>query len=351
MSPSTRVRDGLFLLAALVAALLALELSGLAYWQGLAITLAIFIVLTVSLNLANGFTGVFTLGQIGFMALGAYISAILTLPQQAKSAFLPDLPGWLAGISLDQMVGPLPVGWIAATLIAAFLVSGVAALVGAVLMRLSGPFVSVATLGFLVIVRVVLLNADSLTRGSRAFSNVTRYTDLWWAFGTAVVTVYVVWRIKRSSYGRAMFAQRGDRWAANSVGVSVLTAPIAGVRHQRLLHGRGGVALRSLPGLVLTERLLLRYDLPGRDDARRGRHGLGERLGHRRGRHARVGRGPAPLRGPHAALRHRRDHHRLDPHRHHRLPAGGHHGPARDLPGPPLRALRRRRGATGGDGG
>ena len=81
-----------------------------AYWQGLAITLAIFIVLTVSLNLANGFTGVFTLGQIGFMALGAYISAILTLPQQAKTAFLPDLPGWLAGISLDQMVGPLPVG-------------------------------------------------------------------------------------------------------------------------------------------------------------------------------------------------------------------------------------------------
>jgi len=51
---------------------------------------------------------------------------------------------------------------------------------------------------------------------------VTRYTDLWLAFGAAVVTVYVVWRIKRSSYGRAMFAQRGDRWAANSVGVSVL---------------------------------------------------------------------------------------------------------------------------------
>ena len=109
-----------------------------------------------------------------------------------------------------------------ATLIAALLVSGIAALVGAVLMRLSGPFVSVATLGFLVIVRVVLLNADTLTRGSRAFSNVTRYTDLWLAFGAAVVTVYVVWRIKRSSYGRAMFAQRGDRWAANSVGVSVL---------------------------------------------------------------------------------------------------------------------------------
>jgi branched-chain amino acid transport system permease protein len=51
---------------------------------------------------------------------------------------------------------------------------------------------------------------------------VTRTTDLWLAFGAAVVTVYVVWRIKRSSYGRAMFAQQADRWAANSVGVSVL---------------------------------------------------------------------------------------------------------------------------------
>ena len=222
MSVSPRVRDSAILLVALLVALLALQLSGLAFWQGLAATLGIFIVLTVSLNLANGFTGVFTLGQIGFMALGAYISAILTLPQAAKAAFLPDLPAWLAWISLDQTIGWLPVGWLVATLIAALIVSAVAALVGAVLMRLSGPFVSVATLGFLVIVRVVLLNADSFTRGSRAFSNVTRYTDMWLAFGVAVVTVYVVWRLKRSGYGRAMFAQREDRWAANSVGVSVL---------------------------------------------------------------------------------------------------------------------------------
>ena len=66
-----------------------------------------------------------------------------------------------------------------ATVIAAGLVSGVAWLVGRVLMRLSGHFVAVATLGFLVIVRVVLFNADAFTRGSRTFSNVTPYTNLW----------------------------------------------------------------------------------------------------------------------------------------------------------------------------
>ena len=67
-----------------------------------------FIILTVSLNLTSGFTGVFSLGQIGFMALGAYVSAILTLPLQEKGAYLPDLPGWLAGVHLDQLIGPVP---------------------------------------------------------------------------------------------------------------------------------------------------------------------------------------------------------------------------------------------------
>src|ERR1044072_3762531 len=90
-------------------------------------------------------------------------------------------------------------------------------------MRLSGHFVAVATLGFLVIVRVVLFNADNLTRGSRTFSNVTPYTNLWWVWGWAPVTIYLVSRIKQSSFGRAMFAQREDRWAAQSIGIDVLS--------------------------------------------------------------------------------------------------------------------------------
>ena len=153
-------------------ALALLDSSGQAFWQGLVVNLGIFIILTVSLNLTSGFTGVFSLGHIGFMALGAYISAILTLPLKEKGAYLPDLPAWIAGIHLDQRIGAFPVGFLIATLIAAALVSVVASLVGLVLMRLSGHFVAVATLGFLVIVRVVLFNADAFTRGSRTFSNV-----------------------------------------------------------------------------------------------------------------------------------------------------------------------------------
>jgi len=219
---SPRVAGPLIAVVGLSIGLALLDASGLAFWQGLVVNLAIFTILVVSLNLTSGFTGVFSLGNIGFMALGAYIAAILTLPLPVKAEYLPDLPSWLAGVHLDQMVGPLPVGWFAATLIAGVLVAFVALLVGAVLMRLSGHFVAVATLGFLVIVRVILFNADGFTRGSRTFSNVTPYTNLWWAWAWAVVVIYAVWRLKRSQYGRAMFAQRRDRWAAQSVGISIL---------------------------------------------------------------------------------------------------------------------------------
>ena len=222
MTVSSRVRDGAILLAGLVLALLFVDSVGGPVYQTYALRIGILVILVVSLNLANGFTGVFTLGQMGFMALGAYISAILTLSVKAKARDLPDLPGLLGGLSLDQAIGPLPIGWIVATLIAALIVAGIAALVGVVLMRLSGPFVSVATLGFYVIVTVIIINADTFTRGSRPFSGVPHYTNMWWVWLVAVITTFVVWRIKRSSYGRAMFAQRGDRWAAMGVGITAL---------------------------------------------------------------------------------------------------------------------------------
>lgn len=198
-----------------------LQASGSAFWQGMALSLGIFIILTVSLNLASGFTGVFSLGHVGFMALGAYIAAILTLPLEAKDSYL-NLPGWLATVHFDWMIGPFPLGFLAATLIAGLLVSLVALVVGAVLMRLSGHFVAVATLGFLVIVRIILVNADDFTRGARTFSNVTPYTDLWWVYAWVAVTLYTVWRIKFSAYGRAMFAQREDISGAKSVGINIM---------------------------------------------------------------------------------------------------------------------------------
>src|SRR6187551_273977 len=100
-------------------ALAVLDASGQAFWQGLVINLGIFTILTLALNLTSGFTGVFSLGQIGFMALGAYASAILTLHLPEKQAYLPNLPEWLAGIHLDQEVNGVPTGFLLATIVAA----------------------------------------------------------------------------------------------------------------------------------------------------------------------------------------------------------------------------------------
>ncbi len=201
------------------------------YIQRVVIGIGIDIILVVSLNLSNGFTGVFSLGHIGFMALGAYSSAILTLPLKAKGLNLPDLPAWLAGVQL---------AYLPALLIGGLLAAIVGFLVGYPMMRLKGHYVAVATLGFLVIVRVVLINADAFTRGSRTFSGVLPYTTLWWVYAWAVITVYAVWRIVRSPYGRAMLAVREDEIAARSIGVNVLHARLVAFCVSAFLTGVAG---------------------------------------------------------------------------------------------------------------
>src|SRR5512135_3017555 len=95
------------------------------YIQRIVIGLGISIILVVSLNLSNGFTGVFSLGHVGFMAIGAYISSILTLSLGTKATNLPDLPSWLAHVQLP---------FIPALLIAGLVAAGIAFLIGIPLM-------------------------------------------------------------------------------------------------------------------------------------------------------------------------------------------------------------------------
>jgi len=202
------------LLLAMLAGLLAYaSLAASAYVHRIIVLLGINIILVVSLNLSNGFTGVFSLGHVGFMAIGAYTAAILTLPLSLKKVNLPDLPGWLAGVELP---------FLPATLLAGLLAMIIAFLVGLSLMRLTGPYVSVATMGFLVIVQVVLINWDSMTRGARTFAGVPPHTTLWWVWGWAALTIYAIWRLARSSFGRSMMAVRDNEIAAQSLGISVM---------------------------------------------------------------------------------------------------------------------------------
>ena len=208
-----KVIAALILLLLVVGGLVVTDRMASAYIQRVVIGLGISIILVVSLNLSNGFTGVFSLGHVGFMAIGAYTAAILTLPVTLKRVNLPDLPTWLAGVQMP---------FLPATLIGGVLAMLIALVVGLSLMRLSGPYVAVATMGFLVIVQVILVNWDKMTRGARTFAGVPSHTTLWWVWGWAIVTVYVVWRLVRSAYGRQMMAIRDNEIAAQSLGISVM---------------------------------------------------------------------------------------------------------------------------------
>jgi len=182
------------------------------YYLRVLAVMAINIILTVSLNLTNGFAGDFSLGHAAFMSIGAYLSAILTLPVTSKATLIPDLPPWL---------GQMEVPFAVATVLGGILAALVASVVGIPVLRLRGHYLAVATLGLMVIVRVVAINWNTVTRGAKGINGIPAYTDLWWAYGWAVVTVYVVWRLVNSPYGRAMMAIREDELAAAARGVNV----------------------------------------------------------------------------------------------------------------------------------
>ena len=182
------------------------------YYLRVLAVVAINIILTVSLNVTNGFTGDFSLGHAAFMSIGAYLSAILTLPATAKATLIPDLPPWLG-----QMEAP----FVVATVLGGLLAALVASVVGIPVLRLRGHYLAVATLGLMVIVRVVAINWNSVTRGAKGINGMPAFTNLWWAYAWMVITLYIVWRLVNSPYGRAMMAIREDETAAAARGVNI----------------------------------------------------------------------------------------------------------------------------------
>jgi branched-chain amino acid transport system permease protein len=168
------------------------------------------IILAVSLNLTNGFTGLFSLGHPGFMAVGGYVAAILTFPTARKAMLLPALPGWLA----SQQWPLLP-----ALILGGLCATATAFLIGFPVLRLRGHYLAVATLGFLIIVQVLINNLDSFTRGPLGLNGLPMLTNLWWIYLWVVITIYVCWKVKHSSLGRTMLAIREDEISAECLGV------------------------------------------------------------------------------------------------------------------------------------
>jgi branched-chain amino acid transport system permease protein len=168
------------------------------------------IILAVSLNLTNGFTGLFSLGHPAFMAVGGYVAAILTFPVARKAMLLPALPSWLAA----QQWSLLP-----ALILGGFSATFAAFLVGFPVLRLKGHYLAVATLGFLIILQVLITNLESFTRGPLGLNGLPMLTNLWWVYLWVAITIYVCWKVKHSSLGRSMLAIRENEIAAECLGI------------------------------------------------------------------------------------------------------------------------------------
>ena len=181
------------------------------------ITLAgINVILAVSLNLINGFTGQFSIGHAGFMAIGAYTSAFVSVTFGSRLeqtlAFLPDGPRRGAVLLMVLAVGAV------CAAIAGFLV-------GVPSLRLRGDYLAIVTLGFGEIIRVFILNIDAVG-GARGFSGIPKYSNFGWVYFFAIATIVVVSRIVNSSFGRTLLAVREDEIAAEAMGVNTTRAKV-----------------------------------------------------------------------------------------------------------------------------
>ncbi len=179
----------------------------------IAYDIGIGIIMAVSLNLINGYTGQFSLGHAGFMAVGAYISAVITNhfdgPNVLAGNFVSDSPNILVGNFVFAL-----------SLIAGGLAAAVAGLlVGIPTLRLRGDYLAIVTLGFGEIIRVIFQNMEAVG-GARGLSVTHLYTNLFWTFGLAAVTIYVVTSLVNSTYGRGFIAVRDDEIAAEAIGIN-----------------------------------------------------------------------------------------------------------------------------------
>ena len=211
---------------------------------------AVYSLVAVSMNLLNGFTGLFSLGQAGFMLLGAYTYAILTVPMSAKdqvyylyggSAVKFSLVDLFQGIfgsagagGAVSLVMAVLVGLIAAGLVAALF----AALIGLPVLRLKSDYLAIATLGFAEIIRAIFQwqTLGPITNGANMIKSFPTFSDFniksasgqvvlrlstFVPFLVAIICITLIVLLIHSSYGRAFKAIRDDEVAAEAMGISL----------------------------------------------------------------------------------------------------------------------------------
>ncbi len=241
-----------------------------AYPAKLLLDIGINCILAVSLTMVNGFTGQFSMGHAGFMAVGGYASGIVTYYVSMKLWNSPiDVGGVLSGTLGGEGLPWLK--WGDVLFVGALLVGGlVSALLGVVVglpsLRLKGDYLALVTLGFGEIVRVLIQQTNPVldtpeqlaqtplwkvptqVGGSLGFSGLPTYTSHFWVFLALALTLIVAFRLKTSTFGRAFLSIREDEIAAEAMGVNttrykvwafVLAAFFAGIAGGLFSHTLG----------------------------------------------------------------------------------------------------------------
>ncbi|HCO97961.1 MAG TPA: branched-chain amino acid ABC transporter permease [Pseudothermotoga sp.] len=195
--------------------------------------IAINIIFAVSLNLINGMTGIFSLGHAGFIAIGAYTSVLLTLPIEQKEISYLIKP-------LIYPFNRIELPFLPAILIAGLVSAGFGYLVAAPSLRLIGDYLAIATLGLGETIRVIANNAWSITNGALGLKGIPAYTNLYWSWGWALITVVVIASLVNSTYGRALKAIREDPVAAKAMGINVFSHQVMSFVIGSFFAGVGG---------------------------------------------------------------------------------------------------------------
>lgn len=180
-----------------------------AYYLDVAMGIGINLILAVSLNLVNGHTGQFSLGHAGFMSVGAYLSAALTmwlgptLLQGSDSAFWPQHYLFFAALLTGGLSAAL---------------AGL--LVGLPSLRLKGDYLAIVTLGFGEIIRVIFQNCEPLG-GALGLNGIPAYTSVFWVLSFGALTIFTVHCLVHSTYGLGFIATKDDEIAAEAIGLNV----------------------------------------------------------------------------------------------------------------------------------
>ena len=229
---------------------------------------AVYSLVAVSMNLLNGFTGLFSLGQAGFMLLGAYTYAILTVPLSVKDQVyylyggsavkfsLPDLFGSIFGTSGEGGAVSLVLAVLLALILAGLVAAGFAYLIGLPVLRLKSDYLAIATLGFAEILRAIfqwqklgpVTNGANMIKSFPTFSSfnikangtTVLYLSTFVPFLIAILCITLIVLLVNSTYGRAFQAIRDDEVAAEAMGINLARHKMLSFVVSSFLAGVGG---------------------------------------------------------------------------------------------------------------